>query len=148
MSLSLQRMLILITIKKQADLCWNSTDFEVSWVLSRRRPRLHSHSPPPSLFDPSVHLPSPVWGEVKPDQLVEERQCLSLDHRQRKRERTRRGGGSHHLLLTPAWQVILLNKGAHAQHERGNSERRGERERSTRDGALQQASELVKCWRV
>lgn len=41
-------------------------------------------------------------------------------------------GGSHRLLFTPAWQVILLNKATHAQHIRDIHEdihERGEWER-------------------
>lgn len=119
------RLLILITVKKRLTYVRIQLTLKFLGFFSQKTKALYpfpSWSPPPSLFNPSVHLPSPVWGEVKPDQLVEKRQCLSLDHRQSKRERERenedvfRGGGRHHLLLTTAWQVILLNKGAHAQH--------------------------------
>lgn len=71
---------------KLADLCWNSTlKFLVSFTVKcTALPfvlKVHSVSPPPPplLLNPSVHLSSPVSGEVKPDQLVGERHCLSLD---------------------------------------------------------------------
>lgn len=129
MPLSSQCLLTLITIKTS----WPMPEFSWLWSFLGRSCRwLWLHSLPHLLLLSSAPLttsPPLSWSEVKPDQLVKERGSVFVESKwERENEDVWSDWGSHRLLFTPAWQVILLNKATHAQrirdiHGRGECER-------------------------